>query len=69
MCGPEYFETGGTENIMNDAITTGMLVKLRDQGKVRRCEQPNGRGGWELTREEFERRREDIRFSSGQSNI
>ena len=53
------FRDRGIENIMNDAIATGLLVKLRDQGKVIRCEQSNGRGGWELTDEEFERRRED----------
>ena len=57
------FRERGIENIMNDAIATGMLVKLRDQGKAQRCEQPNRRGGWELTDHEFERRRENLSVS------
>lgn len=50
---------GGGSNIraMNDAIVTGMLVKLRKEGKVERCEQRPGVGGWKLTEAEFERRR------------
>ena len=54
------FRERGIENIMNDAIATGMLVKLRDQGKVQRCEQPSKRGGWELTDSEFASRRDDV---------
>lgn len=54
------FRERGIENIMNDAIATGILVKLRDQNKVIRCEQDSGRGGWELTDQEYERRRDDV---------
>ena len=50
----------GTENIMNDAIATGLLVKLSEQGRVRRCEQESGRGGWQLTDKEFKSRRDDV---------
>ena len=54
------FRERGSEDIMNDAIATGILVKLLDENKVRRCKQDNGKGGWELTPEEFKRRRDDI---------
>lgn len=54
------FRDRGVENIINDAIATGLLVKLRDANKVQRCKQPNAKGGWELTDEEFERRRDDV---------
>jgi hypothetical protein len=54
------FRERGTPNIMNDAIATGILVKLFDDGKVERCEQPSGRGGWKLTDAEFARRRDEI---------
>ena len=53
------FRDRGKVNIMNDAITTGMLVKLNDQGKVKRCKQSKSVGGWELTDDEFKRRRKD----------
>jgi len=47
---------------MNDAIVTGILVKLHKEHRVERCEQDNKRksGGWQLTDKEFEKRREDI---------
>ena len=50
----------GVENIINDAIVTGMLVKLTDEKKVQRCKQDNNRGGWELTDQQFKHRRDDI---------
>ena len=44
------FRDRGVVNIMNDAIATGVLVKLHDDGKVARCIQHGStRGGWELT--------------------
>lgn len=54
------FRDRGKHDIINDAVTTGMLVKLNEHGKVDRCKQSGGRGGWELTDEEFKRRRDDI---------
>ena len=45
----------GVGYMMVDAITTGILVKLLDQKRVRRC----GRGCWELTDEEFACWRDD----------
>ncbi len=54
---------GGNVAAMNDAIVTGMLIKLFNANKVERCEQtPGGRGGWKLTDAEFERRRDDVRL-------
>lgn len=47
---------------MNDAIVTGLMIKLFEAGKVERCEQAPGRGGWMLTDEEFNRRRDDVRL-------
>jgi hypothetical protein len=56
------FRERGEVNIMNDAITTGILVKLYDESRVTRCTQTNANlGGWELTDREFELRRDDIR--------
>ncbi|MCY4290124.1 MAG: hypothetical protein OXC63_16250 [Aestuariivita sp.] len=49
----------GAHNIMNDAIVQGMLNKLSDQNRVKRCEQLNNRGGWQLTDREFQHRRDD----------
>ena len=44
------FRDRGIVNIMNDAIATGVLVKLHDDGKVVRCIQHGTtRGGWELS--------------------
>ncbi len=56
------FRDRGDVNIMNDAIATGVLVKLHDEGRVARCQQtrsPN-LGGWELTDSEFGLRRDDV---------
>ncbi len=51
----------GEPKSMNDAVATGMLIKLMKQGRVQRCEQQDKKvGGWELTDEEFERRRDDV---------
>ena len=44
---------------MNDPIVMGLLNKLNEGGKVRRCTQPNGSGGWMLSDEEFQMRRDD----------
>ena len=54
----------GDSNMMNDAIVTGFLVKLEFEKKVERCAQPSGRGGWKLTTQEFELRRDDIKLSA-----
>lgn len=54
------FRERGKESIMNDAIVIGMLVKLYEHGKVHRCKQESGQGGWELTKVEFESRRDDV---------
>lgn len=57
------FRDRGDVNIMNDAIATGILVKLSDQNRVERCEQQGRRrGGWRISDAEYERRREDIEF-------
>ena len=45
---------------MNDAIVTGLLNQLYEQGRVQQAEQENRRGGWRLTEREYERRRDDI---------
>ena len=52
----------GTQDIMNDAIVTGVLVKLDSEGRVERCQQENNRGGWHLTDKEFTSRRDDVRL-------
>lgn len=57
------FRERGIDNIMNDAIVTGVLVKLQTEGRVDRCKQSNGKGGWELTNTEFKSRREDLRLA------
>lgn len=54
------FRERGVLNIINDAIVTGVLVKLHDDGKVEKCSQPSGRGGWKLTDAEFARRRDEV---------
>ena len=56
------FRERGSVNIMNDAIVTGILVKLADEDRVQRCEQPNMQGGWELTDKEFAERRDDTGY-------
>ena len=55
------FREGGVKDMkgMNDAIVTGVLIKLYKENKVVRCKQ-NSRGGWALSDEEFVRRRDDI---------
>jgi hypothetical protein len=45
---------------MNDAIVTGMLNKLARENKVQQCKQINGQGGWELTDNEFARRKRGL---------
>ena len=50
----------GPHNLMHDAIVSGIMNKLADQGRVARCEQPNGRGGWKVTDAEFAARKDDI---------
>lgn len=45
---------------MNDAIVTGVLNSLNEEGRVERALQENGRGGWKLTASEYNRRREDV---------
>lgn len=54
-----YRERGPAMN-MNDAIVHGLLNQAHHQGKVERRAQPNDKGGWILTTEEYERRRDDI---------
>ena len=50
----------GVVNIVNDAIVTGILVKLHEEKRVERCTQHDvNRGGWEMTDLEFELRRDD----------
>lgn len=50
----------GAFNIMNDAIVTGILNSLSEEGKVQRIEQEAGRGGWRLTEAEYNRRKDDV---------
>ena len=52
----------GEANMMNDAIVAGLLVKLHSENRVERCTQSRAnRGGWELTDNEFNFRRDDVR--------
>lgn len=53
------FRERGEVNIMNDAIVTGFLVKLHSEGKVERCKQDSGKGGWKLTQKEYDDRVDD----------
>ena len=54
----EIYRDRGVDDIMNDAITTGLLVKLQSENRVERCIQSRAnRGGWELTYNEFISRR------------
>ena len=50
----------GRYDLMNDAIASGLLNKLADHGKVNRCKQKDGQGGWELTEKEFNSRRDEV---------
>ena len=54
------FRERGEPDIINDAIVTGVLIKLNTEGRVQRCTQSNNRGGWELTDSEFALRRDDV---------
>ena len=54
------FRDPGPQVNMNDAIVHGLANKLSIAGKVERCKQTNGRGGWWLSDKEFERRRDDV---------
>ncbi|HXF48044.1 MAG TPA: hypothetical protein VNL73_01295 [Verrucomicrobiae bacterium] len=45
---------------LNDAIVTGYLLELESQKRAERVPQADNRGGWRLTAEEHERRRDDI---------
>lgn len=54
------FRDRGEVDIINDAITTGVLIKLHAERRVQRCTQPNNRGGWNLTDHEFALRRDDV---------
>ena len=52
----------GVIDTMNDAIVTGLLVKLHSENRVESCAQSHAnRGGWELTDNEFAFRRDDAR--------
>jgi hypothetical protein len=51
---------GGNVAAMNDAIVTGLMIKLFNANKVERCEQRPNVGGWKLTDAEFNRRRDDV---------
>ena len=59
----------GTMNTMNDAIVTGLLVKLHEQGRVQKCAQNPGqtrqaeRLGIERERVCLETRRRELRQS------
>ena len=45
----------------NEWLTHAILSKLFGQSRVERCTQhEKDAGGWELTNEEFERRRDDV---------
>ena len=50
---------------MNDAIVTGLLVKLHEQERVQKCAKdpakPDKEDGWELTEKEFESRCDNAR--------
>lgn len=52
------YRSRGAANAMNDAIVTGLLVKLHSVGRVVRCKQNNYRGGWKLSDTEFESRKD-----------
>lgn len=54
------FRERGPEVNMNDAIVHGFTNKLSIAEKVERCKQSNGRGGWRLSDNEFELRRDDF---------
>ncbi len=43
-----------------DDIAMGCLYVLLEMRKVERGKQPNGARGWRLTKEEYERRKDDV---------
>lgn len=53
-----YREAGVAQ--MNDALVHGCLNELATQNKVKRKYQKNGKGGWALSEDEYERRRDDV---------
>ncbi len=59
-----FREPGHAQASGNDNIVWGMLNKLVKENKVKRCPQnpakPDKSDGWELTDEEFDRRKDDI---------
>ena len=58
------FRERGKTDIMNDAIATGILVKLHEENRVARCKQHESkRGEWEMLPPEFELRRDDDRWN------
>lgn len=54
------FRDRGDLDIINDAIVTGILIKLHTERRVQRCDQSNTRRGWDLTDSEFALRRDDV---------
>lgn len=51
----------GAPAAMNDAIVSGILIKLVHAGRVQRCDNPKtGKRGYELSDSEFEQRRDDV---------
>ena len=54
-----FRESGYAMASGNDNIVWGMLNKLVKEKKIERCKKA-GRNGWQLTKEEFERRRDDV---------
>ena len=45
----QIYRERGVQNMLNDAIVTGLLNSLHDQGRVERHRQRSNRGGWRLT--------------------
>lgn len=54
---------------MNDAIVTGLLNALADEGKVLRANPERRGSGWRLTPAEFQRRRDGLELRHGQLSI
>ena len=63
---PDRKEDGGV-SAGNDFIVTGFLIKLRKAGRVERCEQSPGKGGWKLSAAELKRRRDDVVDGGGRT--
>ena len=49
----------GAPSSFNDAIVTGMLIKLLKAGKVQRCGSPP-KQGYQLSDDEFKTRKDDV---------